>query len=144
MAPPTLPIPFPQSSEIYMTAISIVVAIVLQTQIQQFIEHKKRLISKLTALVVAILFVFAASVLIFGLLNILVIFSSLFTPILMIKIGNNIGTYFYVLGTLYFATKLFFGNMNTEKFNFPRKELAVAGIFFILGWILNNFLVTKP
>ena len=132
-------IPFPQSTEIYMTAISIVVAIVFQKQIHHFVEYKNGNVLKFIALIFSILFVFLTSILIFALLNLLIIITSIFTPIL--NIGNNYGTVLYYIGSFVLIMKPFLGGIKNERFNnlFTTKEIVVAVILFIIGGIYNNF-----
>lgn len=127
-----------------MTAISVVIAIVFEKQIQQFVEYKKGLILKLAALLLAISFVFFASILIFALFNFLIIISSISSSIL--KVGNNYGTIWYIFASLILVMKPFLGNITNERFNnlWTPKELVVIVILLLLGGIYNNFFLQSP
>jgi hypothetical protein len=144
MTPPPLPIPLPQSNEIYMTAISVVVAIVFQDQIKNFVLDKnKGRFWRFYSLMIAIGFVYFASLIIFTVLN----FMALLTPLLssVIRLGNNYGSIFYVIGTLFLIMKPILIERPPERIKdlWTSKELAVGIILFIFGWVLNTFLVTK-
>ena len=141
MAP--LPIPFPQNNDIYLTAISVVVAIVFESRIREFVDRANGRFLRFYALIIAIVFVFSASLFIFVVLN----FAAMLAPLLssVLRIGNNYGTVFYVIAILILTMKPFLGERTHEKIRYlwTSKELVVAVIFFILGWIVNNFF-TKP
>ncbi len=133
-----IPIPFPQSTEIYLTAISIVVAIVFEKQIQEFVEHKNGRLLKFVALMIAIGFVFFTSLIIFAILNFAAILASLFFSVL--RIGNNYGTVFYTFGIFILLMKPFLDNRTNERFDkiWTFRELLVTGILFLLGCVYNN------
>ena len=145
MAP--LPIPFPQDSDVYMTAISVVVAIVFENRIREFVDHANGRFWKFYSLLLSIGFVFFASLIIFAFFNFLAILTPLLSSV--IRFGNNYGTVFYVIATLILTMKPFLGERTHERYsNFSSlwtvRELVGAGILFLFGWILNNLLVTKP
>ena len=134
-----IPIPFLPSNEIFMTAISIVVAIVFQKQIYQSIEDKNGNFLKFVALIFAIIFVFFTSILIFALVNFMMIITSIFTPIL--NIGNNYGTLLYIIGSFVLIMRPFLGDANNKRCDnlFTTKELVAGVIVFIVGIIYNNY-----
>ncbi len=146
-------IPIPKNIEFYMVAISIVVSIVFEKQIKDFVSHggfgrlftlsfyTKNKLEEFGRLFIVIVLVAFVSIIIFIGVYLMIIVGNFL--IVLLKFGINFGTVLYITGFLIFAGV----NRLKSRYDWLRESKTIFYIFiltivlFFVGFVYNNNLL---